>query len=139
KNYFYLYSGEEKGFVYNQTLPRVLDYNDQVLLSRRVQDDVTSGLLTADAKWLIIRVRSGVPLGIATSLYAINLMFNEPVAPIILDVPVTRRINYALSPSGHFIAYEEVINGVTHVQLHNLDTNQKTSLGIGTLDPKWWK
>ena len=139
KNYFYLYSGEEKGFVYNQTLPRVLDYNDQVLLSRRVQDDVTSGLLTADAKWLIVRVRSGAVLGTTTSLYAINLMFNEPIQPVILDVPVTRRINYALSPSGHFVAYEEVINGVTHVQLHNLDTNQKTSLGIGTLDPKWWK
>lgn len=132
---FYLYSGEASGFVLNEQLPRSLSTEMQLLLARRVENDVTSGLLTADGRYLIMRVR--VPFNITTGLVALDLMTNDPPITILESAPT--RPNYALSPEGHWIAYEESSNGQTQIQLLNLSTGERASLGAGTLDPQWWK
>jgi hypothetical protein len=133
----YLYSADAEGFVFKEQLPRSLKTDMILLLARRPQDDVTGGLLTADGKHLILRVRDGVPIGSAYSLYAIDLTNNNPPVPLVKDA--LRRPDYAIAPDGNWVAYELVTNNISQVMLYNFDTGAITSVGTGAFDPQWWK
>lgn len=133
---FFSYTVDAGGLHDNGQMARTYEATLQFLLARRVADDVTSGLLTADGRFLILRARSTVSPDFAQSLYVIDLTTNDPPVPLVENVP---RPDYAVSPDGTVIAYEERIEDVSYVRLYNLTTGERTDLGEGTLDPQWWK
>jgi hypothetical protein len=132
----YLYSAEADGFKFVAQLPRRLETSLLLLLARRPTDDVTGALLTADGQHLVLRVRDGDPIGSRFSLYAIDLTNNN--APEILVKDAAQRPDYAVAPDGNWVAYEDVSGNVSTIQLYNFDTNQKTTVGTGAVDPQWW-
>ncbi len=137
--YYYLYSAEAHGLVFNGALPRVPGPQDQILLANRVEDDVTSGLLTPDGDYLILREKSGIPAGSAQSLLAIDL--TSDAAPVVLlkDIPASQPIHYAVAPAGDRVAFEEVVNGQSQIRIYDLSTGHSATLGPGAIEPQWWK
>ena len=133
----YLYSADAEGFVFKEQLPRSVKVDLINLLARRPQDDVTGGLLTTDGKHLVLRVRDGVPIGSAFSLYAVDLTNNDPPVPLVKDA--LKRPDYAIAPDGNWVAYEQVTNNISQVMIYNFDTGAITSVGTGAFDPQWWK
>jgi hypothetical protein len=134
---FYSYTIDANGFHDNGPLLRQYTDELQILLTRRVDDDLTSGIVTPDGKHLILRMRSFANPSESQSIYLMDLNTNDPMIPIIENGPA--HPDYALSPDGQFIAYEETINGVAFVQILNIATGDRTDLGPGTLDPQWWQ
>ncbi|MBM4422543.1 MAG: hypothetical protein FJ030_04015 [Chloroflexi bacterium] len=137
KTCFYSYTADSGGIQDNGLLPRVYDTDSQIFFSRRVNDDLTAGLLTPDGTHLVLRLRSIVSPDSAQSLYVINLASNEPPVPLIENA--FGRPDYSIAPDGSVIAYEETINGVAFVRLFNVATGERTDLGPGTFDPQWWR
>jgi len=134
---YYSYTADTTGFHDNGPLPRIYDTDAQIFLSRRVEDDLTSGVLSPDGKHVILRMRSIVDPQGSQSLYLLDLTTNDP--PVILVDNALGRPDYSVAPGGTQIAYEERINGVAFVRLYNLATGERSDLGPGTLDPQWWK
>jgi hypothetical protein len=128
---------DASGFHDNGPLGRVYDTDTQIFLSRRIDDDVTSGELTPDGKHLMLRMRSIVDPQGSQSLYLLDLTTSDP--PVIMVDNEVGRPDYSIAPGGSQIAYEERINGVAFVRLYNLSTGERADLGPGTLDPQWWK
>ena len=137
--YYYLYSAEADGLVFNGARPRVVGQQDQILLANRVDNDVTSGLLTPDGDYLILREKTGIPAGSAQSLLAIDL--TSDAAPVVLlkDIPASQPIHYAVAPAGDRVAFEEVVNGQPQIRIYDLSTGQSATLGPGAIEPEWWK
>jgi hypothetical protein len=136
KTCFFSYSVDANGFHDNGPLGRMYDTDTQIFFSRRIDDDLTSGVLTPDGTHLVLRLRSIVNPQDAQSLYVVDLTNNAP--PVAIVENETGRPDYAISPSGTEIAYEESINGVAFVRLYNVATGERTDLGPGSLDPQWW-
>ena len=136
KTCFFSYTFDASGFHDNGPLPRVYDTDTQIFFSRRIDDDLTSGVLTPDGKNLVLRMRSISNADSAQSLYLVDLTSNAPPVAIVENEP--GRPDYSISPDGSVIAYEESINGVAFVRLYNLATGERTDLGPGSLDPQWW-
>ncbi|MEK6572994.1 MAG: WD40 repeat domain-containing protein [Chloroflexota bacterium] len=137
KTCFYSYSADANGSKDNGLLPRVYDTDAQIFFSRRIDDDVTSGLLTPDGKHILLRLRSIVSPDSAQNLYLIDLTSNDPPVPLVENA--FGRPDYAVSPDGRMIAYEQTINGVAFVRIYNVLTGERTDLGPGTFDPQWWR
>ncbi|MEK7275724.1 MAG: hypothetical protein AAB427_00105, partial [Chloroflexota bacterium] len=133
KTFLYLYSATADGFVFDGQLPRVLSVEDQIFLTRRVENDVTSGLLTADGKHVILRLR--VRFDRTQSLYALDLTSDAPPVPLVEDAP--GHPDYAVAPDGDWVAYEETVDGVPQVQIYNVVTGEKRTMGVGAVDPGW--
>lgn len=137
KTCFYSYTLDASGFHDNGPLGRVYNTDTQIFFSRRIEDDLTSGVLTPDGKHLLLRLRSIVDPQNAQSLYLLDLTNNAPLVAIVENG--AGRPDYSISPDGSLIAYEERINGVAFVRLYNVGTGDRADLGPGTLDPQWWK
>ncbi len=137
KTCFYAYTADAGGFKAQGQMARVYDADTQLLFVRRVDNDITSGLLTPDGRYVILRVRSLGAGGAAQSLYLIDLTTNDPPIPLVENAP--GRPKYVVSPDGTVIAYEATINNVSHLRLYYLATGDRTDLGPGTLDPQWWE
>jgi hypothetical protein len=135
KTCFFSYTVDASGFHDNGPLPRMYDTDTQIFFSRRIGDDLTSGVLTPDGKYLLLRMRS-ISNSDAQSLYLVDLTSNNP--PVIIVENELGRPDYSISPDGNLIAYEESINGVAFVRLYNISTAERTDLGPGSLDPQWW-
>ncbi len=128
-----LYSAGAGGFVGPTLLPRSVDATLQGLLALRPADDVTSGLLSADGRRLLLRTRDGAGHG----LYAVNLdVTSGPVAlvtgagspPGYTFAPAT-----ATGPAAHQAVYEAG-GGLT---LYDFDTGVSTRLTEGAFSPGW--
>jgi Tol biopolymer transport system component len=137
KTCFFSYTLDARGFHENGPLARTYDTDTQIFFSRRVSDDLTAGVLTPDGKHLVVRLRSLISPEKSQSLYLLDLTNNAP--PVALVENAAGRPDYAISPDGKQIAYEESINGVAFVRLYNLATGDRTDLGPGSLDPQWWQ
>jgi len=134
---FYSFTADATGFHFNGQLGRSYTTDTQIFFSRRVSDDLTSGLLTPDGTHLVLRVRSVANPNESQSLYLFDLNTNDP--PVALVENAAGRPDYTISPDGQFIAYEEMINGVAFVRLYNVATGDRSDLGPGSLDPQWWQ
>lgn len=134
---FYSFTADANGFRFNGQMGRSYTTDTQIFFSRRLDDDLTSGLLTPDGTHLVLRVRSIANPDSSQSLYLFDLNTND--APVALVENGEGRPEYAVSPDGQFIAYEEMINGVAFVRLYNVATGDRTDLGPGSVDPQWWQ
>ncbi|MEK7310978.1 MAG: hypothetical protein AAB382_03305, partial [Chloroflexota bacterium] len=86
---------------------------------------------------ILLRLRSIVSPDSAQNLYVIDLTGNDPPVPLVENA--FGRPDYAVSPDGRMIAYEQTINGVAFVRIYNVLTGERTDLGPGTFDPQWWR
>lgn len=134
---FYSFTADTSGFHFNGQLGRSYTTDTQIFFSRRISDDLTSGVLTPDGTHLVLRVRSIANPNESQSVYLFDLNTNDP--PVTLVENGEGRPDYSISPDGQFIAYEEMINGVDFVRLYNVATGDRTDLGPGSLDPQWWQ
>jgi len=134
---FYTFTADPSGFNATGQAERVYDVDTQLLFSRRVDNDLTSGLLTPGGRYIILRVRSVVSPNLAQTLYLIDVTTNDPPVPLVENA--FNHPDYAVSPDGTLIAFEQQIDNSTHVILYTIATGERIDLGPGHFDPQWWK